>query len=77
MISILVSRGFTRSVICARGCYSTLMDVSSAAQLDAKCLTVTESFITPSEQNSLMEEIELVLERVKYSYDHWDDVSIV
>ena len=77
MISRLLSRSFTRSVITARGCYSTLMDVSSAAQLDVKCLTVTESFITPSEQNSLMEEVELALERIKYSYDHWDDVSIV
>ena len=68
---------FTRPVVASRGCYSTLLDISPAAKSDATCLTIKESFITPSEQKSLMEEIELAVQRVKYSYDHWDDVSIV
>ena len=75
MINRLVIR--TRSRLTARACYSSLLDISPAAKLDATCLTVEESFITSSEQDSLMEEIQLAVERAKYCYDHWDDVSIV
>ena len=74
-------RTITRSVMTACRYYSSrycssLMEISPAAELDAKCLTITESFVTPLEQDLLMEEIELAVGRVKYSYDHWDDVSI-
>ena len=55
---------------------SSLLHVSPSARLDAKCLTVKESFITPLEQSSLMEEIESSLGRARYCYDHWDDVSV-
>ena len=68
----------TRTIITTRaGCYSTLLDISPAAKLDATCLTVEESFVTPLEQDSLMEEIEVAVQRAKYCYDHWDNVSIV
>lgn len=66
----------TRSIVTTCRYYSSLVDVSPGAKLDAMGLTVKESFISPSEQNYLMEEIELAMRRVKYSYDHWDDVSI-
>jgi len=70
---------FTRSIVIARRYHGvlSLMEVSPAAKMDAKSLTIKESFINSLEQNSLMQEIELSLRRVKYSYDHWDDVSRV
>ena len=67
----------TRSIVTSCACYSTLLVVSPAATLDAACLTVKQSFITSLEQDSLMEEIELAVQRVKYCYDHWDNVSVV
>ena len=70
-------RSFSRSLITTCRHHSTLLDISPAAKLDAMHITIKESFITPSEQHTLMEEIESTLGRVKYSYDHWDDVSIM
>lgn len=69
---------FGRLVITKCRYYSNiLLDISPAAKLDATRLTIKESFITPLEQHSLMEEVELTLGRLKYSYDHWDDVSSI
>lgn len=65
---------FARSIALSRR-YFSLLDISPAAEEDAANLIIKESFITPTEQNLLMEEIELAVSRVKYSYDHWDDVS--
>ena len=66
-----------RSIVSTCRRYSnSLLHVSPSAKLDAKCLTVKQSFITPLEQTSLMEEIESSVGRARYSYDHWDDVSL-
>ena len=36
---------------------------------------VYEDFITPEEESSILEEIEPYLNRLKYEFNHWDDVS--
>ncbi|XP_065905105.1 alpha-ketoglutarate-dependent dioxygenase alkB homolog 7, mitochondrial-like [Dysidea avara] len=52
---------------------SSLINVSPAAVEDAASLTITESFISNSEQQQLMKEVELSMGRKKYNFDHWDD----
>ena len=56
---------------------SSLINVSPAAVEDAASLTITESFISNSEQQQLMKEVELSMGRKKYNFDHWDDVSVL
>lgn len=36
-------------------------------------MTVIDNFITPEDENALMEEIEPYLKRMRYERDHWDD----
>jgi hypothetical protein len=40
-------------------------------------MTVIENFISPDEENSILKEIEPYLKRLRYEFDHWDDVSSV
>ncbi len=41
----------------------------------AKDLLVYENFISDIEEKSLFDEVEIYLKRMRYAYDHWDDVS--
>jgi alkylated DNA repair protein alkB homolog 7 len=36
-------------------------------------MIIIENFITPDDENALMEEIEPYLKRMRYERDHWDD----
>lgn len=38
-------------------------------------MTVHRDFITDAEEKSILEEIEPYLKRMRYEFDHWDDVS--
>lgn len=40
-----------------------------------KDMIVYEDFITKEEEQSLLNEIEPYMKRLKYEYDHWDNVS--
>ena len=42
----------------------------------AKCLMIINDFITKEEEASLVQEIEPYMKKLRYEYDHWDDVSI-
>lgn len=37
-------------------------------------MTVYDDFLSLEEENSLMEELEPYMRRLKYEFDHWDDV---
>ncbi len=37
-------------------------------------MSVVEDFITPEEEKSLINEVEPHLSRLRYEFDHWDDV---
>jgi hypothetical protein len=38
-------------------------------------MLVHENFINEQEENSLLEEIEPYLKRMRYEFEHWDNVS--
>lgn len=38
-------------------------------------MLVYEDFLTESEEKTLLDEIEPYLKRLRYEFDHWDDVS--
>ena len=38
-------------------------------------LLVKEDFISPEEEASLLNEIEPYMKKLRYEYDHWDDVN--
>lgn len=38
-------------------------------------MTVHKDFITDAEEKSILDEIEPYLKRMRYEFDHWDDVS--
>ena len=40
----------------------------------SKDMQVLPDFISPKEETSLMEELEVKFKRARYQYDHWDDV---
>lgn len=42
----------------------------------ARDMQVFPEFVSEPEEASLMEELEPVLRRMRYEFDHWDDVSI-
>lgn len=42
-----------------------------------KDMQVIPSFISEDEEIHLLNEIEPYLKRLRYEFDHWDDVSIV
>lgn len=37
-------------------------------------MLLMESFITSTEEESLLKEVEPYLKRLRYEFDHWDDV---
>lgn len=39
-------------------------------------MQVYPDFITEKEENALLQELEPVLRRMRYEFDHWDNVSI-
>lgn len=39
--------------------------------------TVIQNFITEEEEESLLKEAERFLKKVRYEYDHWDNVSLM
>jgi alkylated DNA repair protein alkB family protein 7 len=47
---------------------------SSILEILKKTMIVTENFLTESEETSLLNEIEPYMKRLRYEYDHWDDV---
>lgn len=40
-----------------------------------KDLILIEDFISPEEETSLLNEIEPYMKKLRYEYDHWDDVN--
>lgn len=40
-------------------------------------MRVIADFITPEEEESLMEEIDPYMRRLRYEQSHWDDVNII
>lgn len=38
-------------------------------------MLVLNNFITADEESKLMEEIEPYMKRLRYEFDHWDNVS--
>lgn len=52
--------------------------ITSDAQTEqelAPSLLVQEDFISEEEEQELLDEVEPYLKRLRYEYDHWDDVS--
>ena len=41
----------------------------------AESMIVHEDFLTSEEESSLLSEILPYMEKLRYEYDHWDDVS--
>lgn len=46
-------------------------------QLMISNMTVLPNFITSEEEENLMKEVEPILKRRRYEFDHWDNVSIL
>lgn len=42
----------------------------------AKCLMIINDFITKEEETSLVQEIEPYIKKLRYEFDHWDNVSL-
>lgn len=42
-----------------------------------KDMAVVENFLSGEEENSILKEIEPYLKRLRYEFDHWDDVSFL
>lgn len=42
-----------------------------------KVIIIKENFINEMEENLILEEIESYMKRLRYEFDHWDDVNIV
>lgn len=34
-----------------------------------------EDFLTPNEEKTMFDEVEPYMKRLRYEFDHWDDVS--
>lgn len=39
-------------------------------------MALMENFISPTEEESFLKELEPYLKRLRYEFDHWDDVII-
>ena len=55
------------------GC--SLEELQNVQDLVCGDLEIHDNFISEKEETAIMEEIEPCLKRLKYEYDHWDDVS--
>lgn len=76
------SRCFTKSKIknftTTRSASSASLIESQDAELKsifAKDLILIEDFISKEEEESLLSEIEPYMKKLRYEYDHWDDVK--
>lgn len=38
-------------------------------------MVISENFIGPAEEESFLKELEPYLNRLRYEFDHWDDVG--
>lgn len=38
-------------------------------------MLIMEDFLTPEEEQKLIEEVDPYMQRLRYEFDHWDDVS--
>lgn len=76
---LLLYRSVASKIICPPYIHlsdSYLQDESNKAAQDLlSTITVTESFLSESEEKSILDEIEPYLKRLHYEFDHWDDVS--
>lgn len=37
-------------------------------------MLIMQNFVSPAEEDSFLKEIEPYLKRLRYEFDHWDDV---
>lgn len=56
------------------------IDFSKAITGEEKCnilqnMLVIDSFLSPDEEKTLLGEIEPYMKRLRYEFDHWDNVS--
>lgn len=53
-----------------------LIDASNkhVADLMSKYMIIQEDFISEQEEQSLLSEIEPYMKKLRYEFDHWDDV---
>lgn len=40
-------------------------------------MALMENFISPTEEDSFLKELEPYLKRLRYEFDHWDDVIMI
>ena len=70
-----ISTGFLRgSRLSLLGGDSSLLEASQAAEEDCGDVAVVPGFVTASEGESLLREIDLTLRGKCYLYNHWDGV---
>lgn len=48
---------------------------SASKNVMVRDMTVIEDFLNEDEERSLHEEVEPYMRRLRYEFDHWDDVS--
>ena len=52
----------------------TLIDTNDLKFLEA--IIIKEDFIDEKEENLILSEIEPYMKRLRYEFDHWDDVNM-
>jgi hypothetical protein len=61
------------------GCWEKYMHFSDSyngsKNVMVRDMTVIEDFLNEEEERSLHEEVEPYMRRLRYEFDHWDDVS--
>jgi alkylated DNA repair protein alkB family protein 7 len=61
------------------GCWEKYMlfgeSYSTSKNVMVRDMTVIEDFLNEEEEQSLHEEVEPYMRRLRYEFDHWDDVS--
>ena len=48
---------------------------SNTYQLMKKFMIIENDFVSKTEEDSLLREVEPYMKRLRYEYDHWDNVS--
>ena len=70
---------YTQRITCNRCThhFASSFDATSTQTLESiqRDVDIVEDFITEEEEQSLVNEVELQLKRLRYEKDHWDDVS--
>lgn len=76
-----------RIILFNRGCHCVgydkelnFIDFSSTITEEEKCtilknMLIFDSYLSPDEEKSLLGEIEPYMKRLRYEFDHWDNVS--